>query len=212
MEEVSSGIVLNLDHTMIRFLFTYSTILFSSEWSTWGHWMWWSTLSESILINLVTDFTVTLTFWYLKQPTKVIYYWVSICSWLLREWLWLFPSWDTSATSWGQWPIYFAWHQIPYIQPLTRMRSSISKVCKFLNIIVMPCTNEVSKRSVSTLHRIKTYLRKTMDQPQLDHLMILHIHKESTDELSLESCLIEFVVISEHRLSIFGRFWTFDNL
>ena len=36
--------------------------------------------------------------------------------------------------------------------------------------------------------------------------MLLHIHKESTDKLSLESCLNEFVAGSEHRLGLFGQF------
>ena len=35
----------------------------------------------------------------------------------------------------------------------------------------------------------------------------LHIHKENTDELSLESCLNEFVVGSEYRLSIFDTYF-----
>ena len=87
------------------------------------------------------------------------------------------------------------------------MRSSMSEVCKLLKIAtVMPCTNAVSERSTSALHRIKTYLRTTMGQSRLNHLMILHIHKERTDELSLEGCLNEFVAGSEHRLSLFGQF------
>ena len=87
------------------------------------------------------------------------------------------------------------------------IRSSMSEVCKLIKILmVMPCTNAVSERSASALRRVKTYLRTTMGQSRLNHLMILHIHKESTDELSLESCLNEFVAGSEHRLSLFGQF------
>ena len=88
-----------------------------------------------------------------------------------------------------------------------RMRSSMSEVCKLLKILmVMPCTNAVSERSASALRRVKTYLITTMGQSRLNHLMILHIHKERTDKLSLESCLNEFVAGSEHRLSLFGHF------
>ena len=83
----------------------------------------------------------------------------------------------------------------------------MSEVCKLLKILmVMPVTNAVSERSASALHRVKTYLRITMDQSQLNHLLILHIHKERTNELSLENCLNEFVAGSEHSLSLFGHF------
>lgn len=49
------------------------------------------------------------------------------------------------------------------------------------------------------LHQFYVGLR-TMGQSQLNHLMhmILHVHKESTDELSLESCLNGIVAGSEH--------------
>ena len=87
------------------------------------------------------------------------------------------------------------------------MRSSMLEVCKLLKVLmVIPCTNAVSERSASALRRVKTYLRTTMGQSRLNHLMILHTHKERTDELSLESCLNEFVAGSEHRLSLFGHF------
>ena len=48
-------------------------------------------------------------------------------------------------------------------------------------IFVMPTTNASSKRSISGLHRIKTYLRTTMTQKRLNDLMVLNIHKEKTD-------------------------------
>jgi len=87
------------------------------------------------------------------------------------------------------------------------VRSSMSEVCKLLKILmVMPCTNAVSERSASALRRVKTYLRTTVGQPRLNHLMVLHVHKETTDELSLEGCLNKFVAVSEHRLSLFGQF------
>ena len=87
------------------------------------------------------------------------------------------------------------------------MKSSMSEVCKLLKIlIVLPCTSAVSERSTLALHRVKTYLRTTMGQSRLNHLMILPIHKERTDELSLQSCLNTFVAGSEHRLSLFEHF------
>jgi len=87
------------------------------------------------------------------------------------------------------------------------IRSSMSEVCKLLKILMaIPCANAVSEWSVSALCSVKTYLRTPMDQSYLNHLMILHVHKESTDELSLEGCLNEFIAGSEHKLSLFEQF------
>lgn len=70
----------------------------------------------------------------------------------------------------------------------------------------MPATNSTSERSFSALRRVKDYLRNTMSQERLNHLMILHVHKDTTDTLDLKSIANEFVGESEHRASIFGTF------
>ena len=72
-------------------------------------------------------------------------------------------------------------------------------------IFVMPATNAVSERSFSALRRVKTYLRSTMKQTRLNHLMILHVHKEKTGSLNLHDIGNEFERCSEHRLSVFGH-------
>ena len=69
-------------------------------------------------------------------------------------------------------------------------------------LLVMPATNAVSERSFSALRRIKSYLRSTMTQDRLNHLMILHIHSRPLD---LKSCANAFVDKDAHRLAIFGR-------
>lgn len=74
----------------------------------------------------------------------------------------------------------------------------------------MPATNAASERSFSTLRRIKTYLRSTMSQERLNHLMILHIHRELTDKLDLIETANTFISGHEHRLSIFGKFHQSD--
>ena len=48
-------------------------------------------------------------------------------------------------------------------------------------ILVMPATNAVNERSFSALKRVKTYLRATTGDSRLNHLMILHAHKDKTD-------------------------------
>ena len=83
----------------------------------------------------------------------------------------------------------------------------MAEVCTVLKLIlVMPASNATSERSFSALRRIKTYLRSTMGQERLNNLMLLHIHKEITDDLDLKDVATEFISGSEHRLSIFGKF------
>ena len=73
-------------------------------------------------------------------------------------------------------------------------------------LLVMPATNATSERSFSGLRRIKTYLRTTMNQMQLNNLMALHIHSDKTDNLNLSSIADEFVGQREGRLRVFGKF------
>ena len=82
-----------------------------------------------------------------------------------------------------------------------------SEVCKVIRLLlVLPATNAVSERSFSTMRRIKSYLRNTMGQARLNHLMLLNIHKEQLDDLDLKIIANEFVRGSEHRQRIFGTF------
>ncbi len=73
-------------------------------------------------------------------------------------------------------------------------------------IIVLPATNAASERSFSTMKRIKTYLRSTIKQDRLNHLMILNIYKELTKKLDLVKVANEFISGSEHRKKIFESF------
>ena len=46
-----------------------------------------------------------------------------------------------------------------------------------------------------------------MSQPRLNSLMILHVHKELTDQLNFLDVANEFVANKlEHRLNVFGKF------
>ena len=71
-------------------------------------------------------------------------------------------------------------------------------------ILVMPATNSSSERSFSMLKLIKTYLRSTMGQTRLNHLMILSIYKDKLDELNLTIPAKLFIDKNESRRSIFG--------
>ena len=87
------------------------------------------------------------------------------------------------------------------------MQSGISEVVKLLTLIlVMPATNAVSKRSASALRRIKTYLHTTMHQDRLNHLMVLHVHKDEADNIYLEGCVNEFISLNSHRSDKIAKF------
>ena len=72
--------------------------------------------------------------------------------------------------------------------------------------MVTPATNASSERSFSAMRRVKSYLRSTMKQERLNHLMLLHVHKELTDTLNLADVVNDFVSSSENRLRVFGKF------
>ncbi len=59
---------------------------------------------------------------------------------------------------------------IDYLQNSSKFEkefySEMIKLCKI--ILVMPATNAISERSFSTLRRLKTWLRSTMQQTRLN--------------------------------------------
>ena len=82
-------------------------------------------------------------------------------------------------------------------------RSLIDEVCLvFKLLLVMPATNCTSERSFSALRRIKTYLRSTMTQARLNHLMIINYHQDLTDKMDLEVIADEFIDAKESRSPI----------
>ncbi len=86
-------------------------------------------------------------------------------------------------------------------------RSLLDQVVRVVQLIlVMPATNATSERSFSALRRIKDYLRATMKQERLNHLLVLHVHKELTDSFDLKDIASDFISGSDHRINIFGSF------
>ena len=69
-----------------------------------------------------------------------------------------------------------------------------SEVCQVAKLfLVMPATNAYSEYSFSAMRQIKTYLQTTMGQELLNHLMLLHLHKEKLDDIDLVYIANEFV-------------------
>ena len=87
---------------------------------------------------------------------------------------------------------------------LPAVRSLFNEVVLILKLIlVLPATNAASERSFSAMKRI---LRSTMGQERLNGLMVLHVHKEMTDELVLPHIGNDFVSKCPRRLEVFGKF------
>ncbi len=72
-------------------------------------------------------------------------------------------------------------------------------------LLVNPATNAISERSFSAMRRLKTYLRSTMGQRRLNATMLLHVHKDKTDSLSVVELANAFAN-TEHRKTVFGTF------
>ena len=97
---------------------------------------------------------------------------------------------------------------LKYLQSLSpAAKTFYSEVCALARLIlVMPATNAISERLFSVMRRVKSYLRSTMGQARLNHVMILAIYKEQVDKLDLIAIANEFVSGNEHRLRFFGKF------
>ena len=69
-------------------------------------------------------------------------------------------------------------------KPDTIKSMLVAKVIKLVKLIlIMSATNSVSELSFSFLKIIKTYLRSTTTNNQLNDLLVLHIHKLLTDSI-----------------------------
>ena len=87
----------------------------------------------------------------------------------------------------------------------------LSEVCTLGKLLlVMPATNATSERSFSALKRVKTYLRSTTGDSRLNHLMVLHVHKDRTDNINLVDAANTFVGEKNNRKEMFGKFTSND--
>ena len=88
--------------------------------------------------------------------------------------------------------------------------SSKSLLCEVFNLLhialTIPVTSATAERTFSTLRRLKTFLRSSMTQQRLNHVMLLNIHIERTDNINLTLIAKEFVAVNERRCSFFGKF------
>ena len=99
---------------------------------------------------------------------------------------------------------------LSYLRSLSEgQRTFFSQVCTIAHLLlILPSTNAVSERSFSCMRQLKSYLRSTMGQARLNHLMLLSIYKDLLDGLDLKVIANEFVQESEHPQRVFGDFTT----
>lgn len=89
----------------------------------------------------------------------------------------------------------------------TFSKTFLSEVDHLLRIyLTIPMTSATAERTFSTLRRLKNYLRSTMTQRRLNHIILLHTHKERVDVLDLLAIAKEFVLANDRRRSYFGHF------
>ena len=63
-------------------------------------------------------------------------------------------------------------------------KTMLTKVNKLLHIYyTVPLTSATAEQTFSTLRRLKSYLGTTMSQKRLNHLVLLHVHKNLTDAI-----------------------------
>lgn len=95
-----------------------------------------------------------------------------------------------------------------YLQELApAVKALFSEVVLLMKLIlVLPATNATSERSFSAMRRVKSHLRSTMGQERLNNLMVLHVHKEYTDNIVLIDVANEFISKCPRRQSVFGKF------
>ena len=59
---------------------------------------------------------------------------------------------------------------------------------------------------LSPPHCIKDYLRSTMTQAHLNHLMVAHVHKDGTENLNIVDIAKAFVSLNDRQSAFFGHF------
>lgn len=89
----------------------------------------------------------------------------------------------------------------------TSQQTLLNTVCRLFQLLMIPpAMNATSERSFSTLHHVKSYLRSTMTQARLKHLMILHYHQDMTDRLDWKSIANECIAKNEARRITFATY------
>ena len=86
-------------------------------------------------------------------------------------------------------------------------KSMLREVFHLLRILLtIPVTTATAERTFSCLRRLKTFLRSTLSQPRLNHVILLHIHKDKTDNMDVVQIAKECISVNDRRKLHFGSF------
>jgi hAT family C-terminal dimerisation region len=86
--------------------------------------------------------------------------------------------------------------------PLLRLLPQVVMLMKLL--CILPCSTATAERSFSQLKFIKNYMRSTMDQPRLNHLMVLAIHRNQLSALNIDRVMFEFIMRNDQHRQTFS--------
>ena len=73
-------------------------------------------------------------------------------------------------------------------------------------VIVSPATNAVGERRFSALKRLKAYIRSTTGDNRLKHLMMIHVHQDTTGKLNLRRVINKSIAANDNRKRLFVLF------
>ena len=72
--------------------------------------------------------------------------------------------------------------------------------------LISPASSCTAERSFSALRRLKTWLRNTMSQSRLNHLLLCEIHSDRMNKITNEAIAKLFIDNSfDRRINVFGR-------
>ena len=85
-------------------------------------------------------------------------------------------------------------------------KTMLSEVYRLIQIfLVIAVTTVTAERTFFSLKRLKTFLRSTMTQPQLNAFMLMYVHRDLTESMDLTDIAKGFVSVNDRRF-YFGCF------
>uniref|UniRef100_H3AEC9 Uncharacterized protein n=1 Tax=Latimeria chalumnae TaxID=7897 RepID=H3AEC9_LATCH len=101
---------------------------------------------------------------------------------------------------------------VPFLSDWCDTKLFLSNIFRVLQIYLLALMCIASgERSFSAQRRMKTYLRSTMPEKRYNNLLMLHVHKDRTDEIDLKCIAREFVQRNQGRHNLFGSFLNNNN-
>jgi len=90
-------------------------------------------------------------------------------------------------------------------------KPSFKKLCPNVHTIMLfyntiPLSSATAERTLSTMRRVKTWLRSCMCANTLTNTLFATIHKERFDLVNTEQIAREFVLRSSQMMNFFGQF------